>query len=544
MYASPAGAERPFDGQKNRGPLRGGWVKLAVVVGLSIGVASAGLRARRYRNRRAAIADVSTSLRDYVECLLGPPLAPGESARQRMRRIEAGLPEARRRAPGSGSGAPAEDAWPARCRGDVDRARTALAPLIGEAAPARLDALLARVREDPAPAETPDLIDDLLHAVPAAGVSVLARPYPPPTARLAPPAASPLPAAAVQPLPVPVRSSPDEIRGMDPATLRLSFVDTKSPAWVCSFSPLRGEPLRDARCGEVLRGAVSMPREATLHAPGYLRTAHGRFDRFELVRPQDHDERDEVTPLPTSIETVALYGDQLVWVSGHRWFGRTVSPGGTPLGPPVELGDVLGTSPELVACPTDSGLVVGLKTFDDALVGRSSWRAMAAREGGAWQRTPGRAVVDVAATFTCEGHAGTWTWWAGQVVTQVRCNADRCETYTSDRLSLSWDVGSSLYAADLGGRALLLGIGTTPGPLLGTSVSSVRMRLAPLSALTEAEDVVLFSDAGHEGAGISQVTVYVRAGIALVLMKGDEALPYRAIRVDALGEYAPISVVN
>ena len=544
MHASPAGAERPFDGLKNRGPLRGRWVRLVVVVGLSLGVVGGGLRARRYRNRRTAIAEVSTSLRDYVECLLGPPLAPGESARQRMRRIEAGLPEASRRAPGSGSGAPTEDAWPARCRGDVDRARTALAPLTAEAAPSRLDALLVRVREDPAPAETPELVDDLLRAATAAGLSVRARPYPPPTARLAPPAASPLQAAAVQPLPVPVRSLPDEIRGMDPATLRLSFVDTKSPAWVCSFSALRGEPLRDARCGEVARGAVSMPREPAPHAPGYLRTAHGRFDRFELVRPQDHDERDDVTSLPTSIETVALYGDQLVWVSNHRWFARTVAPGRAPLGPPVELGDVLGTSPELVACPTDSALVVGVKTFDEALAGRSSWRAMAAREGGAWQRTPGRATVDVAATFTCEGHAGTWTWWAGQLVTQVRCNADRCETFTSDRLSLSWDVGTSLFAADLGGRALLLGLGTTPGPLLGTSVTSVRMRLAPLSALTGAEDVVLFSDAGHDGAAISQVTVYIRAGVALVLMKGDDALPYRAIRVDGLGDYAPISVVN
>ena len=64
--------------------------------------------------------------------------------------------------------------------------------------------------------------------------------------------------------------------------------------------------------------------------------------------------------------------------------------------------------------------------------------------------------MDVGAAFTCEGHAGTWTWFGRHAVNQVRCNADRCETHVSDQFQLSWDVGGPLYAADLGGRALVL----------------------------------------------------------------------------------------
>jgi hypothetical protein len=332
---------------------------------------------------------------------------------------------------------------------------------------------------------------------------------------------------------------PDELAAPDPSTLRLAFYDGRELAWTCAFTSLHGESLREERCGERTRGSVSILGDDAPRGQSSIRTVHGRLDRFELVRPVP-DGEPEATPLPTSVETLALFGDQLVWVSWHHLYARDVGTAHSPLGAPIDLGEVTGTGAEISACATPSALLVGVKTFDKALAPRMSWRVMAAREAGAWQRTPGRSQVDVGATFTCEGHAATWTWFDRKVVTQVRCNRDRCETGTSDPMTLPWDVGGTLYATDLGGRATILGLGTTAAPLTGRSVTSVLMRMAPLAAVTKASDVVLFSDAAHDGAAVSDVSVYVRDGVAVVLLKGDGPLPYRAIRVDSFGNFAPV----
>jgi hypothetical protein len=500
------------------------------------------LRVRKWRQRKAAVLALNDSLRGYSECMLGAPLAQGETATARLRRIEAGLPEPL----ALDVPIPPAESWPIRCRDDLDHAHDAIVDseaLAREAPMRHLDGLILSARIDPAPQNAPDLVDDLLRAELLAGVSALPRRYPPPSRHLAPPAASPLTADALPTLPVPARSAPDELRGGPPLTVRLSFLDAAAMRWTCAFSPLHGEPLREAECGEVTAGAVSATREDAPRGPGFLRTVRGRFDRFELVRWVPGADPD-VLALPTSIETVGLYGDQLVWVTAHKWYARTVPPERAPLGDPVELGEVTGTSPELEACDTSSALVLGVKTFDATLAERKSWRVMAAREANAWQTTPGRALVDVAATFTCEGHSGTWTRFDHRVVTQVSCNADRCETHASAPLSIPWDVGGPLFTADLGGRALVLGLGTTPAPLTGKSVTSVRMRMAPLAAIGEASDVVLFSDAAHDGAPISDVAVYVRDSVALVLLKGDGPFHYRAIRVDDLGNFEPVTLAN
>jgi len=498
----------------------------------------------RRRHRRSVTEQLSQALSTYAECALGLPLAPGETAAARLRRIEAGLPE-----PAIGPAPMAtEDAWPLRCRVDLDRAHALISGdprFAREPAAARLDTLIQRARLDPMPTDAVDLLDTLLGAAPLAGAPMTPRLYPPPGPHLAPPPASPLGAAALSPLPVRIRSAPDEIPAIDPLTLRLSFFDPKEVPWTCAFTPLHGDPMRAARCDEARPGALSAGREDETRRPGVLRTARGRFDRFELLRSVPGAAPD-ITSLTLSAETVAIYGDQLIWVTAHRWYARKVTPGRAPLGPPIDLGEVVGASPELEACQTATALVVGVRTFDDTLPEHKGWRSMAAHErtAGDWKRTPGRFAVDVGATFTCQGHAGVWTWFDRKVVSQVRCNADRCEPRASDRMTLAWDVGGPLYAADLGGRALVLGLGTTPGPVTGKSVASVRMRMAPLSAIATASDVVLFSDAAHDGASVSNVAVFVRDGVALVLLRGDPPLSYRAIRLDALGRFEPITLAE
>jgi hypothetical protein len=525
-------------------------VRIAQSVAVAASLLLAALVATRVvqsRQHKAAVAAVRESLGLYAECMIGAPLEQGETATTRLRRIEAGLPETN-----DGAGVVPANPWPQRCQPDLALAHAVLesgrvaAPRGPKEATEKLDALVVAAMKDPSPADAPDLVDDLFHAAERAGVAAVPRRYPPAGRKGAPPPASPLTLAGLPALPVPVRAPPDELAGIDPLGLSLVFLDHKEAAWSCAFRPLHGEPLREVRCGELRRSAVGVIREDTAEAPGYVRTARQRFDRFELARPVPEG-GNFITALPASTETVALYGDQLVWVTAHHWYARTVTAGREPLGEPVDLGEISGISPELSACPTRTALLASVKTYD-ALGEARSWRTMAARErsGGAWQRTPGRAEVDVGATWTCEGHAGTWTWFDRTRVTQVRCNADRCETHSSDPVALAWDVGTPLFAADLGGRALLLGLGTTPGPLLGKSVASVRMRMAPLAAIAKAEDVVLFSDQAHDGAAVSSVSVFVRdeVALALLLLDGDEPLPLRAIRLDALGDFHPVIVAN
>jgi len=529
-----AGAAQP----EKRSLLR----RVTVVAFAAIGLAclAGASRVWAWRQQKLAVAALRDALRGYSECMFGAPLLLGETATARLRRIEAGLPELE-----ASPGSPPVSPWPLRCRDDLDRAHAIIAAherLTRDPRVQRMDALLLRARADPTPSDAPDLVDDLLHAASEAGVPAVSRQYPPPSRGLAPPPASPLAAESLPPLPIRAHSAPDELRGGDPMALYLSFVDNGVRS-TCVFSQLHGEPLREARCGEATPGVVSITREEAPRGAGYLRTARGRFDRFELVRWVPGADLD-VTPLPTSAVTVGLYHDELVWVTSHRWFARTVTPGHAPLGPPVELGEISGKSPELSACSTSGALVVGVRTFDPALPERTAWQAMAALEAGMWRRTPGRAAVDVGATFTCDGHSGTWAWLDRHVLTEAACNADRCETRTSGPITLSWDVGGSLFVADLGGRALVLGLGTTPGPLTGKSVTSVRMRMAPLSAIAAAPDVVLFSDQAHDGAPVVDVAVYVRDMAAIVLLTGDPPLPYRAIRVDALGDFAPVTLAN
>jgi len=43
---------------------------------------------------------------------------------------------------------------------------------------------------------------------------------------------------------------------------------------------------------------------------------------------------------------------------------------------------------------------------------------------------------------------------------------------------------------------------------------------------------------------VSNVAVFVRDGVALVLLRGDPPLSYRAIRLDALGRFEPITLAE
>jgi hypothetical protein len=538
----PSGERTDASGSaRGRAPVARKALRIAAVsVAAVVALAGWGVYLTRSFARTSARKALQAALRGYEDCLIGPPLLRGETARARVQKVEAGLPEA------LGDAAAAHEApWPLRCRADLDHAHAALAlpAFRGDARAAALDALVARARVDVIPPDAPDLVDLLLVAGRAVAGDAATPARAMVTAHSAPPAASPIAAAALPPLPVPSGALPDEVPDVDATTLRVTFLDDAQHRWRCTFGSLHGETLREVRCSELGRAPVAVLRPGVTSASAYLRTQKGRFDRFELVRPVDGQDAD-VTWLPSSVVTVGLFADQLVWVTAHRMFARLVTTAHAPLGPEVDLGEITGKSPELEACPTPSALVVGVKTFDPSLAEHDAWRVMAAAEGGSWRRTPGRAVVDAGATLTCEGHAGTWAWAARRKLSLVQCNADRCEARASGAFTVPWDVGGKLHVADLGGEALVLGVGTSQAPLSGGSVTSLRMRIAPLAAIASAPDAVLFSDAAHDGAGITDALVYYRGDVAVVLVRGDGPFPYRAIRVDALGNYAPIALAN
>ena len=517
-------------------------LRFAGLILTCIGLGLVALGARRFRQRRqrrAVMTDARGALTAYTECMIGAPLAAAEATTSRLQRIELGLPEAPPRVS-------PQDAWPARCREDLARAHGALRSydLLAKDPPLlRLDDVVERAHtETTAIDEAAAGLDAVVAAALAVGLDVSPRRFPPPSPRHAPPPASPLTRALLSPLPVRSRSRPDETAGKV-GTLTLSFFEPRDERWACVFSGAAGARLREARCGEVTPGVVSVAREESARAPGFLRTMKGRFDRFELVRLLP-DSDPWVTPLTSSMDTVALFGDQLVWVAGQHWHARSVPPGKGELGPLVDLGEVPGASPELESCQTEGALVVRVKTFDPGAGENMAWMAVAAFEGGAWTRTPGRVAVDVGVPMTCRGHEATWTWFQRRVVEQVRCTADRCEIRTSAPIVLPWDAGGPIHTADLAGQVLIVGLGATTGPFLGRSVASVRMRLAPLAAIAEGPDVVLFGDEAHGGATVADAELFVRDGAAIVLLKGDGPLPYRAMQIDGSGSFHAVELAN
>jgi hypothetical protein len=510
-------------------------LRLIVLVAACLGIGILLRELRHRRQRRTAMLTITSSLVGYSECMLGAPLAEGERTGTRLQRIELALPELP--APAS-----PQDAWPIRCRQDLDRSHAALTAyefLKRDPQLAVLDGLILRAHADPTPSHVEDLLDALLAAAAAVGIDAAPRRFPPPSRHLAPAPASPLTQAQLPPLPVTLRSKPDETR-TEQGKLTLSFLRPREQRWTCEFGGRPGAPLGTAACSEAPAAMAPATNDSTI---GFLRTARGRFDRFELVRPvQDSDPW--VVALVPWMDTVALYHDQLVWAAWHEWHARTVPPAKGELAPTVDLGEFVGTSAELEACRTHEATVARLKSFDVQAGEHQAWMTMAAYEGGSWRRTPGSVAVDVDATFTCAGHEGTWTWFDKRVVTQVRCNADRCETRRSAALVLPWDVGGPIHTADLAGQTMIVGLGVTPSPFLGKSVSSVRMRLAPLGAIGEAPDMVLFGDEAHGGATVTDVDLFVRDGAAIVLLTSEGELPYRAIRIDPSGAFEPVKIVN
>jgi hypothetical protein len=522
--------EKPIDFEVALGRLRRQRMLRLVVPPVALVVLTLGADALwQWRTRTHALRRASEAWSAYASCVLGAPLRDGERATARLRDIEMNLPAA----------SDSDGTWPSRCAYHLDEIHDALAGarLTRNKKLAQLDEVARAARADLAPADAPDLADHLWASIAQASLPPRAHPR----AQKDPPAplpAEPLRSATLPPLPVDVRAAPEEADRIPGDGLRLLFAPPAGDSALCSFRPdEHGAPFRTAHCADNIEPTAT--DDAT---PGFLRSVKGRFDRFELIRPLLGADP-QIVSMPAGTQAIALLSDQLVWIaSGRHLFARTVPQGTAELGTPVDLGEVRGTSPEIAACRTETSLVVRVRTYDDdAGLGRA-WATVALRTGATWERVPEQIAVQVDGDFTCRGREATFTWLERDTVHQARCTPAGCKTQASDPLVLPWDSGRPNRVSDVDGKAILVGIGMTAGPVAAASVKTVRMRVAPVSEIASAPDVVVLGDPAHDGVDVTDVHVYVRRGAALVLVSSTEREPFRAIAVAASGAFEGLRV--
>jgi len=481
------------------------------------------------RTRARALSAAGEAWSAYATCVLGAPLQGGERATARLTRIEMNLPE-----PGPAASAP----WPSRCAHHLDAIHDALARgrLTKDKRLARLDEAILAAREDLAPVYAPDLADHLWASVAQAALPMSATS--PSADPPAPAPANPLTSATLPALPVDVRVAPEEADRIPGDGLRLLFAPAAGDSALCSFRPDdHGAPFRTSHCADNV--APTATDDAT---PGFLRSVKGRFDRFELIRPLLGADP-QIISMPGWTQAIALLSDQLVWVAnGRHLHARTVPQGAAELGETVDLGEIRGSTPELAACRSETSLVVRVRSYDDDAGLRRAWDTVALRTGTTWERVPEEVAVQADADFTCRGREATFTWLERDTIHQARCTPAGCKTEASDPLALPWDSGRPHRVSDLDGKAILVGIGMTAGPIAAGSVKTVRMRVAEVSEIAKAPDIVLLGDPAHDGVDVTDVHLYVRRAAALVLVTSSEREPFRAIAVAPSGAFEPLRV--
>lgn len=513
-----------------------------VMAGLTLGANAAW----RWRTAKSARMKAAQAWSAYSECVLGAPLRAGERPSVRMRRIEMNLPEAHAKAP-----VDASLAWPGRCAYHLDDLRSALVKgrlTKDDRAMTELLRVVEWARKDPAPPESPDLADDLWESIEEAGIlsPAVSRAGNPPAEvasrsdPAAPPPAEPLTALTLPPLPVDIRVLPEEADHLPADGLRLLFAAPSGDSTLCSFRPdEHGAAFRTAHCADDV-----VPTSTDDATPGFLRNVQGRFDKFELIRPLLGADP-QIISMPAGTLAIALFSDQLVWVtSGKKLFARTVPQGTAELGAPFELGDVAGSSPELAACRSESSLLVRVRSYDDRGPAKQTLATVAIRTGDTWERAPKEIAIEPEADFTCRGREATFTALDHNVVRQARCTPGGCVESASQPLDLPWDSGRPNRVTDLDGNALLVGIGMTAGPIVAGSVKTVRMRLSKVEEIAAARDTVLLGDPAHEGVDMTDVRIYVRRAAALLLVTSEGKEPFRAMTVSKTGEFAALHVTK
>jgi hypothetical protein len=520
-----------------------------------------GATFRRTSRRLDAIRHASRAWSAYSGCMLGGPLAPGETVPVRLRRMELSLPGAAGAATSGRDDASAKNEWPSVCARHAQELDQVIVSdhLEAEASFRPLHELAARAAQNPTWSAEPSLAGELWAAAGAAGLDA----QPPEAGSKAPPPAHPLTVATLLPLPLPAGMLGEREETLDPRNALVLFSRPRDPATLlCAFGLPRppgpaAKPMAEVRCEDGL-GVLA---DRSTRPASFVRTQKDHFDSFELVRAREGGEP-RVLALSSDIRAASLFGDQLVYVKPgparpDLLFARDAARDG-PLGDPVPLGELEAGAHELAACATGEATIARVRSYQSDRAGRHGNQSAssfafhdpaaapdgaAGAPGSAWATAPRAVITDSTAALTCRAREATLTWLDGDGIAQARCSPDACTDRTSGALARPWTHMQPLLAADLDGKALLVGITDGSGPFSEKLVHSVRMRLAPLDEIAQAPDIVLWGDAAHEGAAPTALRLVPAEGAALVIVTTEDGAN-RAIRIDPGGQFEPVQVTR
>jgi hypothetical protein len=562
-----------------------GGVGVIVLAAAIYGVARA-VDARETAAREAARGDLGS-------CLLGPdPLKDGETPSARVARIKlgvVGIPLEKRAEPG-------ELPWPASCGAQAHAlAEHAAATPLGAAAEALAKALRA---DTAATAEVLFELDKVWAEADAAKVF----PAPSPGAKVAPPpAALVFTTEELRALPrflsgtfslLDVREDPapgtemhflvdrkDSAEGPVICTVRAADPAarcTKFPETVATLSPgvrLVGTTEQGARpfyfAGDrgqlgifppdgqhAIAAAVTYGASARADGSiGILMRKDGGRELHLVHQPAAGPIADQAVLPLTEIDTPTQAGMFWDWIV-YRTLPKLVSPAhfvarkvqGPEVGPALDAGEIEEIAPmdkaerdrdQVSACKSDEAIAVRVRgQRGDVLFfhagGRWSSGVKAATRGGALTCRGREAVITMVEHGTGRGRDYP-------TITQSRCSTAGCATTQVEvrRMLAGLDIApldsEASLAADVAGKLLFL---WNAGPAGG-----LRMRLAPIDHIMEAEDVVV-ADVREEKAGasvssISGMRVLHASGFAVVLLSTIRGV--KALRVDSsTGKPAPL----
>ena len=302
----------------------------------------------------------------------------------------------------------------------------------------------------------------------------------------------------------------------------------------------------------------------------------GTLVRLEMEPPMKDVAlyRDDEAPVGLGLEDREVtYGPRMVWdevlwaepdVDGkQRVFARRANAQGEPLGPLRDLGETLALNkPTLDVCRSERSLVV---MFVGSRKRNSALATVLFRTSHGWQEPIHIRLGAGRFGFTCRGEGATLSWirsideqpapdaWSDAhagasdrapvrgryEVHRLRCSAEGCGHGRAVVSLHRYSLSSRYVAGDLGDAMVVL---------WRSAMGDIRMRLAPLEALSSSDEIPLFDDVEHDGFGwdLERDPIFGRAGGVLVLLSqqigtSDASATY-GVRIDAKGNVAPVNV--
>jgi hypothetical protein len=544
-------------------------VAVAVLLGVGVGVW------RHKRSKAAREADVAAA--SLQRCLLGPPLAEGETAGARLHRIALGNP-------------PTD--WPSRCNPLASELADAL-DAAGRGSDGAevcakwgkgfdLDAMeqtpwsitLPAVPQGAEPSDkgpgapaAPEVADERLAALSAHG-------------SLAKTSSDAMPGRALN-----VLLGPDVLcsfsKGLDQAACSgissrapqgaQSFelwppTDDGAPVWVTDFVTPGGKVQRFFRADNGKLVDTQSPERA-VYAYGYgdgrvltLGPAGEERDGFDLTlwKGKEHEK-----PMSLDFESrsLALYGDRMLWTRRadddlDHLYSAKIGTDPLDLGKAEDHGALEVVPNAFDACRTKNALAVVLLRGADA-------RVMFFSDAGASQLMQAKLRADASVVhraFACgeddvsitrvvtRTRTRSTTDSIGYIVQYARCTESGCSTEevdvdkmlegVTDGVRPSGTKNTEVVAAGLGGKLLVVWRSRSRG---------VRVRLATPKELGQAKDSIVYDDGIQDGlaakvSSVFRMSLYPRYDAAVLLLERVANRGVVGMRVAKDGGVSPVAV--